>query len=201
MDIHEQREPLSRQRMVRLCLILTILLALSGFHADRLEGGVNSADTPPATGRVIDESTHLPLPEATVTLNYAEVVFTDRNGLFPIDSHLDHVGARAPGYTRAEITVNAESSTPPIELHLQPIRPKALYLTVYGIHSGLIREKALELIEQTELNALVIDMKGDRGFLPYDSQIPLAIAIGAQKLRLVKDVRGLIRSLIAEVSS
>lgn len=195
MDIHGQREPLSRQRMVRRCCILSILLSLSSFHADRVEGGVGSADTPPATGRVIDETTHLPLPGATVTLNGSEVVFTDHNGLFPIDYRLGHVGARAPGYTRAEITVNGQSSAPPIELHLQPIRPKALYLTVYGVHSRLIRGRALELIEQTELNALVIDMKGDRGIIPYDSDIPLAIAIGAQKLRLVKDVRELIRSL------
>jgi hypothetical protein len=197
MDIHEQKSSLNRQRIIRLCFILSILPGLSNFHADRLEGGVGPAETPPATGRVIDETTHLPLPGATVTLNGAEVVFTDHNGLFPIDYHLGHVGARAPGYSRAEITVNAESSapTPPIELQLQPISPKALYLTVYGVHSRLIRERALELIEQTELNALVIDMKGDRGIIPYDTDIPLAIAIGAQKLRLVNDVRELIRTL------
>ncbi|EKD34700.1 MAG: hypothetical protein ACD_75C02229G0002 [uncultured bacterium] len=205
MDIHEQREPLNRVRMARpycwyrfplFCLLPLIPLLLSGFNADRCEGGVNQADHPPAaTGRVIDDTTNLPLPGATVTLNRAEVVLSDDNGLFRIDYPLNHVGARAPGFTRAEMTVTAESSAQPVELRLKPIRPKALYLTVYGVNSRIIRGKALELVDGTELNALVIDMKGDRGIIPYPSDIPLAADIGAQKLRLVKDIKGLIRSL------
>jgi hypothetical protein len=36
----------------------------------------------------------------------------------------------------------------------------------------------LDLIERTQLNALVLDVKGDRGYLAYDSQIPLAVELG-----------------------
>jgi hypothetical protein len=46
----------------------------------------------------------------------------------------------------------------------------------------------LKLIEETELNALVIDVKGDRGMIPYRSSIPLAAEIGAQKIITVRDV-------------
>jgi hypothetical protein len=50
-------------------------------------------------------------------------------------------------------------------------------------------------LDETELNALVIDVKGDRGMIPYKSAIPLASAVGAQKIITVKDIDGLIKSL------
>ncbi len=205
MDIHEHQGPLNRQRLDRpgstwpfwrLAIFLTILLCLSGFDADCLRGEAAPADPPPATGRVIDGATNLPLPEAVVTLNGEEVVHTDSNGLFPIKHPLRQVAARAVGYTRAEMTVAA--SGPPVEFRLQAIRPKALYLTVYGVSSRIIRNEALKLVEETELNALVIDVKGDRGFIPYKSDIPLATTIGAQKLRLIGDIKGLLQSLKAK---
>ena len=30
----------------------------------------------------------------------------------------------------------------------------------------------LDLVERTELNAIVIDVKGDRGFIPYRTAVP-----------------------------
>jgi hypothetical protein len=82
-----------------------------------------------------------------------------------------------------------------LEIRLSPIEPKALYLTVYGVGSKKLRESALKLIETTELNTLVIDVKGDRGFIPYPSKVPLASSIGGQKVILVKDIKGLVKTL------
>jgi hypothetical protein len=58
-----------------------------------------------------------------------------------------------------------------------------------------LREDALDLLRETELNTLVIDIKGDRGMIPYRSSIPLATDIGAQKIITVKDMGALIGSL------
>jgi len=41
-----------------------------------------------------------------------------------------------------------------------PFAPKALYLSFYGIGNRTLCESALDLIEVTDLNALVIDVKG-----------------------------------------
>ena len=60
------------------------------------------------------------------------------------------------------------------EIGLKPFAPKALYLSFYGIGDRGLRESALKLIETTELNALVIDVKGDRGMISYRSRVPLA---------------------------
>ena len=38
-------------------------------------------------------------------------------------------------------------------------------------------------------------MKGDRGFVPYPSDVPLVSSIGGQKIILVKDIKGLVKTL------
>ena len=45
------------------------------------------------------------------------------------------------------------------------------------------------------MNALVIDVKGDRGFIPFKVDIPLAEEVGAQKTILFKDMKAVVASL------
>ncbi len=58
-----------------------------------------------------------------------------------------------------------------------------------------MRQAALDLIEATELNGLVIDVKGDRGMIAYQSAIPLAAQVGAQNIITIKDLKSLITAL------
>jgi len=87
-----------------------------------------------------------------------------------------------------------ESNRTPQEVKLKTFTPKALYLSFYGIGDRTIRESALKLIQETELNALVIDVKGDKGMIPYPSSIPLASEVGGQKIITVRDMKGLLSS-------
>jgi hypothetical protein len=57
---------------------------------------------------------------------------------------------------------------------------RAVYLSYYGISDVTIRSRVLDLLEHTELNAVVIDVKGDRGFVPYATSVDLAVAAGAR---------------------
>jgi hypothetical protein len=91
--------------------------------------------------------------------------------------------------------ITAPLNSSPQEIKLGPFNPKALYLSFYGIGDRTLRGSALRLIEETELNALVIDVKGDRGMIPYKSSIPLASEVGAQKIITVRDMSGLMKSL------
>jgi hypothetical protein len=52
-------------------------------------------------------------------------------------------------------------------------------------------------VARTELNAVVIDIKGDRGLIPYRTAVPLAIEAGAQGPVIIKDFDGLMASLKA----
>ncbi len=146
------------------------------------------------TGRVIDSVTQKPVSGAFVALN-SEVVRTDESGRFTLKSTGNKVTVRAYGYMRTEQPVVSSLFSASLEIRLKPFTPKALYLTFYGIGDRTLRESALRLIDETELNALVIDVKGDRGMITYKSSIPLASGIGAQKLVIVKDIKGLIKSL------
>jgi len=101
---------------------------------------------------------------------------------------------RAAGYARR--TLNDDGAAlKSIEVRLTPFEPKALYLSVYGIGNAGLRNTALKLIEDTELNALVIDVKGDRGLIPYPSSVALAHQVGAQKIITVHDIAALLARL------
>jgi hypothetical protein len=81
----------------------------------------------------------------------------------------------------------ASTGHPEFAAVLPPEPIKALYITYYGIGSKGLRSHVLELLRTTELNAVVIDVKGDRGYIPYRSDVELAGQVGAQPHILVKD--------------
>ena len=171
--------------------------------------------------KVIDGQTEKPIPGALVTSGN-DVKRTDEDGLCYIGIEGNKIAVRAYGYLRSEQMVprpqesKSVSLTPkaiylslremgaeildqmtlvPQEVKLLPFTPKALYLSFYGIGDRTIRESALDLLQETELNAFVIDVKGDRGMIPYRSAIPQATEVGAQRIITVKEIGGLIKSL------
>ncbi|HET6516193.1 MAG TPA: putative glycoside hydrolase [Thermodesulfovibrionales bacterium] len=145
-------------------------------------------------GRVMDYLTRKPIEGAIVT-GENEIIRTDSDGMFMLKNAADKIGIRAYGYARGEQALPAPGATAPLNIYLRPFVPKALYLTYYGIGDRSLRESALNLMKETELNALVIDVKGDRGVITYKSSIPLVSEVGAQKQVIVKDIRGLLQSL------
>ena len=209
MDLQKHGHSMSRMgwsqlisggRLLFMMVLLSGLVFSPGCKEDKVQEKIvpeaNSLPvSKPLTGKVLDETAGKPIKDAMVTLDGKEVVLTDQNGLFNIPGGLKHVAARAHGYNRADLAIDSGQPAGAVELRLKPVTPRALYLTVYGIGSKIIRNRALNLIDGTELNALVIDVKGDRGFIPYPSDIPLAKSIGGQKIRLVKDIKGMVQSL------
>jgi hypothetical protein len=147
------------------------------------------------TGRVVDFFTGKPLKGAFVTSNH-DVMLTDENGIFTVNTTFSKLAVRAPGYGRTEQIIIPLNGTPQ-EIKLIPFTPKALYLSFFGIGDRSLRESAIKLIQETELNTLVIDVKGDRGMIPYKSSIPLAAEVGAQRTITVKEMANLMRSLKA----
>lgn len=169
-----------------------IVLCLMLFLTVLLSGQVSAYNH--TSGRVFDYSTGRPIQDAIVT-GSNEIVRTDSNGIFSLKNASNKIGIRAYGYARGEIVLPAPAVNGPVNIYLRPFAPKALYLTYYGIGDRSLRESALTLAKETEINSLVIDVKGDRGVITYKSSLPVASEIGAQKLVIVKDIRALIRSL------
>lgn len=143
-------------------------------------------------GVVRDALTGQPITLATVVAGDA-LVRTDAQGRFDFGASVraTRISARAPGYARYE---QAIQGTTPLALTLTPMRPKAVYLTAYGIGSATLRRDALKLIDDTELNALVIDVKGDRGLVPFRSAALIAAGL-PQTTITVPDMPALMKTL------
>lgn len=142
-------------------------------------------------GRVSDAVSGQPIAGAVLTVGQT-VARSDAQGNFHVDASGPSLAARAAGYRRQSQALPAAG---PLELRLTPFRPKALYLSFYGIGDKGLRQAAVDLIARTELNALVVDVKGDRGMIPYASAVALAGEVGAQRITTVRDIRALVDNL------
>ncbi|RJR31294.1 hypothetical protein C4569_02525 [Candidatus Parcubacteria bacterium] len=61
---------------------------------------------------------------------------------------------------------------------------KGIYLTAYSVSSKAKREEVMRLLEETELNSLIIDIKDYTGKVLYDSEIPLVNELGTEEIVL-----------------
>src|SRR5262249_49061193 len=100
---------------------------------------------------------------------------------------------KMPGYEKVTLLPGPNQN---LEVTLKPHAVKAAYLTYYGVSSQVIRTRVLDLIARTELNAVVIDVKGDRGWIPYRTEIEAVRAAGEGPVNM-KDFAGLIADLKA----
>ena len=144
-----------------------------------------SSPVPLYKGRVLDASTSAPLDDAIVTLGNLEVR-TNHDGTFEINGSGDSIGFRAYGYKRASLPA-AEFKTGRHDVTLIAFRPKALYLSFFGIGSAKLRESAIGLIDTAHLNAVVIDVKSDRGMVAYQSSVAVSQQVGAQRITTIRD--------------
>lgn len=141
-------------------------------------------------GKVVDAQTKAPIRDVVVTLNN-EVVRTDAEGKFHLHGKGDTVKFRIPGYSKQEVSTADLKK----DVVLAPFKVKGLYLSSYGITSHTLRNAAFETMKNNNMNALVIDVKDDRGMLLFNMDIPLAKEIGADKRVLVKDMQALMAEL------
>ncbi|WP_266169114.1 putative glycoside hydrolase [Dyella subtropica] len=136
--------------------------------AATMSAWVRAEESHEVRGVVIDELTQRPVPGAIVTIN-GQVLPVDAGGAFVYSGSVDSVSARAPGYLRSKVDV-APNGDAQLHLELTPFRPKAVYLSAFGITNAALREAAVQLQVTNGINALVIDVKGDRGVTPYQSK-------------------------------
>jgi hypothetical protein len=145
------------------------------------------------TGIVQNENGE-PVANATITME-GTTVTTDGQGRFQLSGVPEKVRitAAAEGYQRTTVEVERQTSA---EVKLEkPFAAKSLYLTFYGIGDEGLRGHVVELAETTEVNAIVIDIKGDRGWISYRSSVPMVAEIGAQQDITIPNPRELLADL------
>jgi len=141
------------------------------------------------SGTVYDKSTSKPIADAIVISGNKEYR-TDSNGTFIVPSS-GIIGVRAIGYDRKFYKSGGK-------MYLDPFTPKALYLSSFGATSTKIMGNAKNLLQTTEINAFVIDIKMDRGQIAFKTDNPIANKIGAQDLILFRDMKKFVSDLHKE---
>ena len=118
--------------------------------------------------------------------------------------------ALMPGYTEApeeetlpktaETVTSADPSSESqesieIESAAEPVRVKGIYLGASPCGMDDFMDRVIKRIDETELNAVVIDVKDDFGRITYDMQsVPLVNEIGAVDVK-IGDINALIKKL------
>jgi hypothetical protein len=147
----------------------------------------------PLSGIVLDAQSQKPVPWATIFHN-GVAVRSAADGNFELKTvdPSKPVLVKASGYRQTSVPVSGNQS---LKVRLRPFDAKGLYLTHFGVSSKLLRNRVLGLIDETDLNALVIDVKGDRGLLSSRYDVPLAAEIGALRLPTIKDASAFVADL------
>ncbi|RRR76123.1 MAG: hypothetical protein EI684_03555 [Candidatus Viridilinea halotolerans] len=156
-------------------------------------------------GQLVDSESGEPIANAailaTTTFPGEAVAFErmvgSRNGRFTLRGMPEqgYLQILSPGYTTVVLPI--EPGEVPSEIALERFRVKALYVTVAVANTPTMLERYIELIENTELNAIVIDIKSDLrddlGLVYYDSQVPLARELELSRAYI--DMPALVQSL------
>lgn len=144
-------------------------------------------------GRLVDRSTGEPIANATIiatpNLPGTAVAYTQiqssSDGSFTLKGvpEQGYIQVLSPGYAKEVLEISPGNL--PEEIGLDRFVVKALYVTAAVASSSKALQEYIDLIDTTELNAIVIDLKSDLrddlGLVYYDSQVPLVKELGLSK--------------------
>ncbi|MDO8454413.1 MAG: putative glycoside hydrolase [Sulfurimonas sp.] len=135
-------------------------------------------------GVVVDKNSLKPINEAIVS-DSKQSVKSDENGSFTIQSNEKIFHIKAYGYRPYEIEKDLKTT----QFKIEPINVKALYLTFWGanINSKTLK-KLLQIIDEKELNAIVVDVKNEYGSTSYKTGFEQANSYGAWSNRTIKNM-------------
>lgn len=106
-----------------------------------------------------------------------------------------------PVFSDGESTAGSESEyyleqqSPDWEIMKDRRIVKGIYMTGNTVASTERFNRLIELVETTELNAVVIDVKDDEGFMTYASSLPDVEFTGANSKVRIKDIDAIIKLL------
>jgi len=138
------------------------------------------ADT--LSGKVVHDITNEPIIGATV-LSDKTFTQTDEYGVYTLESTNHLLKVKASGFERKAVTY---IKSIPIALKEKHIR--ALYVSYWALAAPKYMREIDKLIEQSNINALVVDIKNEQGYLAFKGNVELATQIGAYKKRVIRDI-------------
>lgn len=143
-------------------------------------------------GKIIDEKTKKPIAEAFISDSNHSVLSNDK-GEFYIKSLEQMYNIKAYGYK--PFSFDSKKKTNQTFL-LQPIHVKALYLNFWGASNNSPKLKnILNILKETNLNAIVVDVKNEQGYTSFLTSYAPANRYGAAKKRTNRDIKKFIATM------
>lgn len=125
-------------------------------------------------GRVIDKD-EMPLASALVTAGPATGV-TDAEGSFIVrGAEPGHVSVTRPAWVATSFEWDGGPGESLVEM--SPFTARAVHITGEAVAADL--DRFVEMAQTSELNALMIDLKDESGFIWYQSENPTALEVSA----------------------
>jgi hypothetical protein len=136
-----------------------------------LQGTLAAADGTPVANGLIQVFTAGDGPQPVL-------VRSDAEGQFVLEDVSDVVSVtvKAPGYRR--VTLPVEDPTA-VDVSLEPFQFRGVYVPFGLLPLPDMVTDILDLVEETGMTGIVVDVKGDRARLAWDSQVPLAKEVEA----------------------
>jgi hypothetical protein len=132
-------------------------------------------------GLVRDVQSGQPISQTRVIWNDV-YTHTDAFGRFFLQDIPEELNLQilAPGYAKEVITAVGTSS---ITVDLEPFHVRGIYITAYVAGTADWFGALLDFVDQTDLNAVVIEAKDAYGAVTYDSQVPLVRELDTLDIR------------------
>jgi hypothetical protein len=161
------------------------------------EGDVSIELRPNVASGTVTDPAGAPILGARVFVDGATTAaVTDDQGRYELPGVPEEATliVKMPGYRLAEVEVTGDSSLA-IDVALEPFEVRALYAPA-AVFEGVGRlDELLAVIEATEVNAMVIDVKEVDGRLYYATDLPAAGEVGAIRETPVFDLAELLPML------
>jgi hypothetical protein len=157
-------------------MILRYILFLFFLYESVLWGSFNAT--------IIDKTTSLPIANAIISDSKLSIK-SDQNGTFVYESDEEKLHIKAYGYRPYKLNMEDNGTV----VKLEPITVKALYLSFWRASNNSPRLKEiLEIIEQTEINTIVVDVKNEYGSTSYKTSFEKANGYGAHEDRTNRNI-------------
>ena len=138
---------------------------------------------------VVDKKTFIPIENALIC-DSKHCVKSDNNGAFNINTKEKNLHIKAYGYKRFNFSSSSEDTV----MEIEPIIVKALYLSFWrASNNSPILKQILNIIEKSNVNAIVVDVKNEYGSTSYLTSVKQANKYGAHKKRTNRDIKGFMK--------
>ena len=87
---------------------------------------------------------------------------------------------------------------PPVDRADNPaVKAKGIYVTGHTVANSRRFAELMQLVDETELNAMVIDVKNDSGLMTYRSEIEIVKEVNGNKGVVIEDIDAVLSELKA----